>query len=118
MSIGIIYKNLFNLAKLIFQKMNKLQLRLREYEIQTIKQVVNEYDADAFIYLYGSRTDMNKKGGDIDLLVLSSKISFSDRIYIRMKLKDRLGDQKIDLLVQKAPDTVFARMALEEGVLL
>ena len=44
---------------------------------------------------------MGKKGGDIDLLVVSKKIGYRERRRIRVELLKRLGDRKIDLLVVK-----------------
>ena len=49
------------------------KVRLKEGEIETIKGVILSFDPDAEIVLFGSRTDLGKKGGDIDLLVVSKK---------------------------------------------
>ncbi len=51
-------------------------MRLKSYEISVIKDCIEALDKDARIYLFGSRTDNEKKGGDIDLLVLSHKLSY------------------------------------------
>ena len=93
-------------------------MRLSAYEIKTIKETVSQYDGNAEVYLYGSRTDDNAHGGDIDLLVLSKTINFDEKISLRIDLKDRLGNHKIDLLLKKTIDTAFARMAKEEGILI
>jgi hypothetical protein len=47
--------------------------------------------------LHGSRTDPKLRGGDIDLVVHSSTLEFSDKISLIAELKEKLGDQKIDL---------------------
>jgi len=44
-------------------------VRLKPDEIKKIKDAVYEYDKDAGIYTFGSRADLNKKGGDLDILV-------------------------------------------------
>ena len=44
--------------------MEKL-LRLTESEIKIIKQTVQALDDQSKIYLFGSRVDSSKKGGDI-----------------------------------------------------
>lgn len=93
-------------------------MRLNAYEIKTIKETVWQYDNAAEVYLFGSRLDDNARGGDIDLLVLSQKINFDEKISLRIDLKDRLGNHKIDLLVKKSIDTAFARMAVYEGILI
>lgn len=46
-------------------------MRLDPKEIETLKSSLKELDRNAKIYLFGSRIDDNKKGGDIDLLVIS-----------------------------------------------
>jgi len=93
-------------------------MRIDDYKINTIKQTVKKFDKDARIYLYGSMIDDTALGGDIDLLILSDKIDFKNKIYLRLKLKDRISNQKIDLLVKKSINTAFSRKAIEEGILL
>jgi len=79
---------------------------------------VLELDPAAQVYLFGSRTDLHKRGGDIDLLILSSLITEKDRRGLKLKLYDKLGEQKIDLLITSDTSEPFVRIALEQGVLL
>ena len=45
-------------------------MRLKKQEIQTILQVAkNIYGQKVKVYLFGSRLDNTKRGGDIDLLI-------------------------------------------------
>jgi len=45
-------------------------MRLQRQEIQTILQVAHQiYGEKVKVYLFGSRLDDTKRGGDIDLLV-------------------------------------------------
>lgn len=52
------------------------------------------------VYLFGSRTDDTKRGGDINLLVRTPEQSFGILARIRMiaRLKKILGDPKIDII--------------------
>ncbi len=93
-------------------------MRLKEEEINVIKQIILEFDANAKIYLFGSRADNEKKGGDIDLLIFSKKIDNDTKRMIKLKLYDKLGEQKIDILVEKDTKKPFVRIALEKGVML
>jgi len=62
--------------------------------------VLSKLDGRCEIYLYGSRADDALKGGDIDLLVFSEKLTFSDKITALVEIKDVLGEQKIDLTIK------------------
>jgi uncharacterized protein len=90
-------------------------MRLSNEEIKVIKSVIEEFDPKAEVKLYGSRVDDAKKGGDIDLLIISNKITFSEKLSILIKLKENIGDQKIDLLIYD-PDKTFHRIAYSESV--
>ena len=93
-------------------------MRLKEEEINVIKQIILEFDANAKIYLFGSRVDNAKKGGDIDLLIFSTTIDNDTKRMIKLKLYDELGEQEIDILVAKDTKKPFVRIALEKGVRL
>jgi len=93
-------------------------MRLSAYEINTIKATVAKYDSNAEVYLFGSRTDDNARGGDIDLLVLSQTISYTDKLRIRIQLADRMGNQKVDLLLKNQVDNAFSQMAYQQGLKL
>jgi uncharacterized protein len=91
-------------------------MRLSEFEKKSIRSIIHSFDESAHIRIFGSRTDLSKKGGDIDILVLSSKISDSDRRLIKIKLYDAIGEQKIDLLIVKDLSDSFARHAYDTGL--
>lgn len=76
-------------------------MRLNSKEIQSIVRIAKEiYGEDVSVYLFGSRTDDTKRGGDIDLLIRteSPKKGILDRIRMKARLKQTLGDQKIDII--------------------
>lgn len=93
-------------------------MRLTSEQQRSIRQSVREADPAAAVYLFGSRVDDARRGGDIDLLVLSQRIGLRERLRLLMRLEDRLGAQRIDLVVKPALDDAFARTASAEGVRL
>ena len=95
-------------------------MRITEQEQQIIKATITRYDPDARVLLFGSRTDPGKKGGDIDLLVISAKLGFTDKLNILADLHQQLGEQKIDILID-SPDKKdcsgdFARTILPTAI--
>lgn len=91
-------------------------MRLKDFEKNAIVSTVKSLDVDADVYLFGSRVDDTKKGGDIDLLVMSARLTRDDKRIIKMKLYDLLGEQKIDLLIAADDSDPFVKLALKSGV--
>ncbi len=93
-------------------------MRLAEEERSAICNVIREADGEASIYLFGSRVNDSAKGGDIDLLVLSRKISLMVKLAILGKLHQILGERKIDIAVYQDDSKPFPRMVMQEGIRL
>jgi predicted nucleotidyltransferase len=93
-------------------------MRLSDGERNAIVSAVLRYDANAQVYLFGSRADDSKKGGDIDLLVWSASIGSEERRRIRRAICDTIGEQKIDILVAADLSNPLVRVAQRSGVLL
>ena len=93
-------------------------MRLNLKEQINIKQIIEQFDPKALVYLFGSRVDDNKRGGDIDLLVLSEHLGFTEQRKIKIKLYELIGEQKIDLLIAKNTSSPFIQLVLEDDVLL
>ena len=77
-------------------------MRLSEMERTKIKEAIHaQFGPDSQVYLFGSRADDAKKGGDIDLLVSSGSIvGVYPRIIKAMTaIQFAIGDRKIDLIV-------------------
>ena len=83
-----------------------------------IKELFHTYDPKARVCLFGSRVDDNKRGGDIDLLILSDKIEPSKKIELLLKLYEIVGEQKIDLIITDNLIDPFHRLAYKTGKLL
>lgn len=93
-------------------------MRLTSEQLAVITAEIYQYDANAQIYLFGSRVDDNARGGDIDLLVVSTTIDFAIKLKVLAQLMIKLGEQKIDLVQVKNKDKAFAQIAISEGILL
>jgi predicted nucleotidyltransferase len=93
-------------------------MRLGANEVETIREEIRRSDPAAEIYLYGSRTDDSARGGDIDLWVRSSRITYRDTLRLLTRIKDRIGWQKIDLTINAGDDDVLAQLVAEQGVRL
>jgi hypothetical protein len=56
------------------------------------------------LWLFGSRVDSSKKGGDIDLYIETNidiyDIAFDKKIAFLLNLKKEVGDQKIDVVLR------------------
>ena len=95
------------------------KVRLSEYEIKAIKDIATKvFGEGTKVFLFGSRTDPSKKGGDIDLYIVpASKDNLFDKeLKFLAKLKLRIGDQKIDVIVQENPNRPIEREAVRTGV--
>jgi predicted nucleotidyltransferase len=91
-------------------------VRLKDEEKQIILQAIHFVDPHARVYLFGSRVDENGKGGDIDLLVFSRKMTYGDKLAVKKNIFSTLDEQKIDIVVTKDGGEPFVQMVLEQGV--
>jgi predicted nucleotidyltransferase len=99
-------------------------MRLTTQQKMIIKRVALELcSADASVFLFGSRLDDNKKGGDIDLLIQVEHEVTNPALLaaqIQAKVMRQIGEQKIDVLLM-APNLTrlpIHDIALNQGVLL
>jgi predicted nucleotidyltransferase len=91
-------------------------MRISEFEKLAIIEAVENIDPTAQIWLFGSRTDDSKKGGDIDIAILSEKIDVMEEIEIRQKICDKIGEQKIDIAVSKDGSEAIFKLAVAKGI--
>ncbi len=84
-------------------------MRLTTDQIQAIRDAASSTFGDkAAVWLFGSRVDNSKKGGDIDVLVRPAPTSddepFARKIRMLILLERLLGERKIDLVIEQAND--------------
>jgi predicted nucleotidyltransferase len=93
-------------------------MRLEKDKINFLKQEIKRYLPDFKLYLFGSRVDDKKKGGDIDLLILSNHLlKRKNKRDIKIAFYNSFGEQKLDLVYfsTDSPDP-FKELVLMEGV--
>jgi len=77
-------------------------MRLSEKEIRAIKTCSAIYFPGSKLYLFGSRADDLKKGGDIDLYIETTLNDLDKRkIDFLTRLQQEIGEQKIDLVINE-----------------
>ncbi len=91
-------------------------MRLKTWEVETIKEVIAQIDPKAKVYLFGSRVDDRKRGGDIDLLIDSKVIGIKELLRIKTKLFLKLGDRSVDIVLKR--DNPFVRHIEREAIKL
>lgn len=95
-------------------------MRLEKHEADAIREEVRRADSAAEVWLFGSRTDDRARGGDVDLLIVSDRIAFAEELALRTAILDRIGWQRLDLIVRR-PERLaepLAALALETGIRL
>jgi predicted nucleotidyltransferase len=97
-------------------------MRLSQENITLIKNSVKEiFDENSKVFLFGSRTDDQKKGGDIDLYI-ETQIK-NDLLQKKLKLINTLhkilGEQKIDIVINNFTSNKYIyEVAKHEGIQL
>jgi predicted nucleotidyltransferase len=93
-------------------------MRLTNKERQLIKKAFVETFGGGKIYLFGSRVDDTKGGGDIDLyLVPENKDELrKKKIEFLVKLDEYIGEQKVDTVIAKDSNRPIEQEAIKNGV--
>ena len=112
-----------NLPKSSEVKNLEKAVRLAEWQILEIQKAFEEcFGKIDHLWLFGSRVDLQKKGGDIDLYIETNK-NLDEIVRARSKfytsLMVRLGEQKIDIVVKfDQTELPIHKVAKEQGVRL
>jgi len=95
-------------------------MRLPKNYIDVLKDKFIEFFGPGEIYLFGSRVDDSKKGGDIDLYlkVENHNNLFEKKIKFLSRVKRVLGDQKIDIVFNEDKNRLIEQEALKWGIKL
>ena len=95
-------------------------MRLSNLEIQNLKNSISKFDSKAEIYLFGSRADFQKSGGDIDILIISKTIGRKEKRKIRINFFQDFGEQKLDIILEKDVESfsTFTKTIFEKAIQL
>ena len=102
---------------LLYEKRYNI-MRIKISEVKEIKHIVKKFDSAAKVYLFGTRYEAVRDKGDVDLLILSKKISDSAVSKIQSKLHDTLSEHKLGIHITPDFMNPFARIAKSKIVLL
>ena len=77
-------------------------MRLTHTQIDTIRAATSQnFGADALVWLFGSRVDDTRRGGDVDLYIESPhRNTFMSALRCKIALEDFL-DLSVDLVVKE-----------------
>jgi len=93
-------------------------MRIPKEQLTFIKDNIKKIAPDAKVYVFGSRVDNSKHGGDIDILVLTTQLlTFEQKSEVTIAFIKKFGEQKLDLVnyIFK-DDAVFKKLILLDAV--
>ena len=99
-------------------------MRLTQDQIAGIRQATaKSFGEGSRVWLFGSRVDDERRGGDIDLLILPTQPAPGPEIERKIRflgqLEKSLGERKIDVIIEAEGDRrPIVRLAHETGVSL
>ena len=98
-------------------------MRINSFYKETIVREFNNIFGIGKIYLFGSRVDDSKKGGDIDLYIetTTKEYNYQKILELNAKIQEDIGYQKIDIVVNqidKNQDKLIYNNAKSTGVFL
>ena len=100
-------------------------MRITEFEKSVIIRVTKTLFSDFELFLFGSRVDDTKKGGDIDIYIKLRKKLNIDKLIEKettflTELQKEIGFQKIDLVINNNDENnkIIYQMAESTGIKL
>ena len=93
-------------------------MRLNNDQIDNLKKSILSILPNSRTFLFGSRVDDTKKGGDIDILILGDrKLNFIEKGKIEKDFFVKFGEQKLDLVsFESKTKNPFKDVALMEAI--
>ena len=89
-------------------------MRLDKEEQKALENAIKDVSGE--VYLFGSRVDDNKQGGDIDLLIISATMGKHEKRHIRRMFFDQFGEQKMDIILDDGHlEDPFVKMVYQKA---
>ena len=102
--------------------MIKEKVRLSQEEMEAIVSTAREvFGENTKLWLFVSRTDLEKRGGDIDLFIETTITEdiLGKKLKFLVKLENKIGEQKIDLIIRPfGSDDEISKIAKKTGIRL
>lgn len=93
-------------------------MRISAKTISVLTDLAKKYfGEDAPVRLFGSRTNDNARGGDIDIQIVAPNATYRDEISFLAEV-EKILDERVDLRVQRTSDLLIDHVAAENGILL
>ncbi len=96
-------------------------MRLSERCVCSIRMAVREIVGDADIWLFGSRADDARRGGDVDLYVEARRhVSLRERLRLMSRIQKSMGLRRVDVIIRdpESRERPIFRTARDTGIRL
>lgn len=95
-------------------------MRLEAYQIDFLKQIACDINPTSKLFLFGSRVDNKKKGGDIDILLLTKKrLPLEQKWEIKNRFCKKFGQQRLDIInFSFDQESNFKNLILQDAIKL
>jgi len=101
-------------------------MRLKEFQRTAICESFRElFGENDHLWLFGSRVDDTKRGGDIDLYIetveTDANLAYAKRLELSSMIQTKIGEQKIDIVLNvlsRPQGLAIYDVARKTGILL
>jgi predicted nucleotidyltransferase len=94
-------------------------MRISDEQVKVLKERLHTLSAQAKLYLFGSRVDDEKRGGDIDLLIVDPSLTKKDLRTLRIDFFQHFGEQKLDIVLDNGKfENPFSKYIFQKAILL
>ncbi len=104
--------------------LNRQNIRLTDFELEAIQNTFKEcFQNEDHLWIFGSRVNPTKKGGDIDLYVetpcTDADQVIQSKLRFLLELEYKIGERKVDVVIKfKDNHQLIHKIAKEEGIQL